>query len=162
LTEVLRKEWNFKGFVVSDWGATHSTLKASAAGLDNEQPLEDFYGEKLKQAVQSGKISAVELDEHVRRVLRAEFAAGIVDRPARKSVGDVEGGFAVSQHLAEQSSVLLKNENSLLPLDKNKIHSIAVIGPHADMGMISGGGSAQVDPPGGYQPVWKSHVWFPT
>src|SRR5215475_6017309 len=88
LTEVLRKEWNFKGFVVSDWGATHSTLKASAAGLDNEQPLEDFYGEKLKQAVQSGKISSAELDEHVHRVLRAEFAAGIVDHPARKSVVD--------------------------------------------------------------------------
>jgi beta-glucosidase len=162
LTDVLRKEWNFKGFVVSDWGATHSTIRASEAGLDIEQPLEDFYGEKLKQAVQSGKVSIAELDEHVRRVLRSEFAAGIVDYPVRKSVVDVEGGFAISQRLAEQSAVLLKNENGLLPLDKNKIHSIAVIGPHADMGMISGGGSAQVDPPGGYQPVWKSHVWFPT
>jgi len=95
-------------------------------------------------------------------VLRSEFAAGIVDDPVRKSVVDVEGGFAVSQRLAEQSAVLLKNEGGLLPLDKNKIHSIAVIGPHADTGMISGGGSAQVDPPAGYQPVWKSHVWFPT
>ena len=161
LTDVLRKEWNFKGFVVSDWGATHSTVKASGAGLDMEQPLEDFYGEKLKQAVQSGKVSVAELDEHVRRVLRAEFAAGIIDDPVRKSVVDVEAGFAVSRHLAEESAVLLKNENALLPLDKSKIHSIAVIGPHADTGMISGGGSAQVDPPGGYQPVWKSHVWFP-
>lgn len=162
LTDVLRKDWNFKGFVVSDWGATHSTVKASAAGLDMEQPLEDFYGEKLKQAVQSGKVSVAELDEHVRRVLRAEFAAGIVDHPVRKSVVDVEAGLGVSQRLAEQSMVLLKNEDGLLPLDKNKIHSIAVIGPHADTGMISGGGSAQVDPPGGYPPAWKSQVWFPT
>jgi len=64
--------------------------------------------------------------------------------------------------LAEQSAVLLKNENGLLPLEKGKIHSIAVIGSHADMGMISGGGSAQVDPPGAHEPIWKSHVWFPT
>lgn len=162
LTDVLRKDWNFQGFVVSDWGATHSTVKAFAAGLDIEQPLEDFYGEKLKQAVQSGKVSMAELDEHVHRVLRAEFAAGIVDYPVRKSVVDIEGGLVVSQRLAEQSAVLLKNDSGLLPLDKNKIHSIAVIGSHADVGMISGGGSAQVDPPGGYQPVWKSHVWFPT
>ena len=162
LTDVLRKAWNFKGFVVSDWGGAHSTLKASAAGLDQEQPLEDFYGEKLKQAVQSGKISLAELDEHVRRVLRSEFAAGIVDDPLRKSVVDVEAGFTTSQRLAEQSIVLLKNEPGLLPLDKSKVHSIAVIGPHADMGMISGGGSAQVDPQGSYPPVWKSKVWFPT
>jgi len=162
LTDVLRKDWNFKGFVVSDWGGTHSTVKASAAGLDQEQPLDDFYGAKLKEAVQGGKISMAELDEHVRHVLRAEFAAGIVDYPIRRSVVDVEGGFAVAQHMAEQSSVLLKNEGSLLPLDRNKVHSIAVIGPHADTGMISGGGSAQVDPQGAFPPVWQQKVWFPT
>ena len=162
LTDVLRKDWNFKGFVVSDWGGTHSTVKASAAGLDQEQPLDDFYGEKLKQAVQSGKISLAELDEHVRRVLRSEFAAGIVDYPVRKSVVDVEGGFDVSRRIAEQSTVLLKNDDGLLPLDRNKIRSIAVIGPHADTGMISGGGSAQVDPQGSFPPAWQQKVWFPT
>jgi beta-glucosidase len=162
LTDVLRKDWNFPGFVISDWGATHSTVKASAAGLDHEQPLEDFYGQKMKEAVQSGKISLAELDEHVRRILRSEFASGIVDDPVRKGVVDVEAGFAVSQRLAEQSMVLLKNDSGLLPLDGSKIHSIAVIGPHADMGMISGGGSAQVDPQGGHAPAWKAKVWFPT
>jgi len=162
LTDVLRKDWNFRGFVVSDWGGTHSTVKASAAGLDQEQPLDTFYGEKFKEAVQSGKISEAELDEHVRRVLRSEFASGIVDYPVRKSVVDVEGGFNVSRHIAEQSMVLLKNEKSVLPLDAKKFHSIAVIGPHADTGMISGGGSAQVDPEGAYPPAWKEHVWFPT
>ena len=90
LTDVLKKDWKFKGFVISDWGATHSTVKASAAGLDNEEPLDDFFGEKLKQAVQAGKIPMAELDDHVRRVLRSEFASGIVDFPVQKSVVDVE------------------------------------------------------------------------
>jgi beta-glucosidase len=86
LTDVLRKDWKFKGFVVSDWGATLSTLKASAAGLDQEQPLDDFYGARYKQAVESGRIPLAELDEHVRRVLRSEFASGIVDYPIEKGV----------------------------------------------------------------------------
>jgi beta-glucosidase len=161
LTDVLKKDWNFKGFVVSDWGATHSTVKASSAGLDNEEPEDLFFGEKLKEAVQSGKVPMAELDDHVRRVLRSEFASGIVDHPTQKSVVDVEGGFDVSRRIAEQSTVLLKN-NGVLPLLRQKIRSIAIIGPHADTGMISGGGSAQVDPPGGQVTKWKEQVWFPT
>jgi beta-glucosidase len=161
LTDVLRKDWHYKGFVLSDWGGTHSTIKASAAGLDMEQPQENFYGEDFKKAVQDGKISQAELDEHVRRILRSEFLAGLVDNPIRKSVIDVEGDLATAQHIEEQSIVLLKNSNNLLPLDKN-IKSIAIIGDHADMGMISGGGSAQVDPPGSGEPRWLEHVWFPT
>jgi beta-glucosidase len=161
LTEVLKNDWKFKGFVVSDWGATHSTVKASAAGLDNEEPLDDFFGEKLKQAVQAGTVPMAELDDHARRVLRSEFASGIVDFPVQKSVVDVEGGFETARRLAEQSTVLLKN-NGALPLDRAKVRSIAIIGPHADTGMISGGGSAQVDPPGGLSPKWQAHVWFPT
>lgn len=162
LTDVLKKEWNFKGFVVSDWAGTHSTVKASAAGLDNEQPFDHFYGEKFKQAVQSGTIPLAELDDHVHRILRAEFAAGIIDNPVKKSVVDVEGGLETARKIAEQSIVLLKNSSGVLPLDPAKIHSIAVIGPHADTGMISGGGSAQVDPPGLSAPKWLEHVWFPT
>jgi beta-glucosidase len=162
LTDVLRKEWKFKGFVVSDWGATHSTLKASAAGLDQEQPVDDFYGVQYKQAMDSGSISVAELDEHVRRVLRSEFASGIVDFPVEKSVVDVQAGLETSRSLAERSIVLLKNERGVLPLDPAKLNSIAVIGSHADMGMISGGGSAQVDPPGSKEPKWQSKVWFPT
>jgi beta-glucosidase len=162
LTDVLRKDWNFKGFVVSDWGATHSTRKASAAGLDQEQPLDDFYGARYKQAVESGSIPLAELDEHVRHVLRSEFASGIVDFPIQKSVVDVQAGLQTSLILAERSIVLLKNENGVLPLNVGKLHSIAVIGPHADMGMISGAGSAQVDPPGSTEPKWQDKVWFPT
>jgi beta-glucosidase len=162
LTDVLKKDWHFKGFVVSDWGGTHSTIKASAAGLDNEQPLDDFYGEKLKKAVEAGKVPMAEIDDHVHRILRSEFDAGLVDYPIEKSVIDVEGNLAIARHIAEQSIVLLKNANSLLPLDRTTIHSIAVIGPHADTGMISGGGSAQVDPEGEPAHPWQAHVWFPT
>jgi beta-glucosidase len=160
LTDVLKNEWKFPGFVVSDWGGTHSTAKASAAGLDTEQPEDIFYGEKFKAAVQSGEIPMTELDDHVRRILRSEFASGIVDYPAQKAVIDVEAGFETSRKLAEQSIVLLKNNNNVLPLNRN-VRSIAVIGERADFGMISGAGSAQVDPPGP-PGKWHEHIWFPT
>jgi beta-glucosidase len=170
LTDLLKKDWNFKGFVLSDWGGTHSLEKASAAGLDHEEPGEIFYGDDFKKAVESGKVPATELDDHVQRILRSMFAAGVVDDPPQKSVVDVVGGFEVAQRIAEQGTVLLKNANGQLPLDATKVHSIAIIGPHADVGMISGGGSAQVDPPGGNAIMppgkgnthWQDHIWFPT
>jgi beta-glucosidase len=170
LTDILKKDWNFKGFVVSDWGGAHSLEKASAAGMDHEQPGEIFYGDAFKQAVESGKIPATELNDHVRRILRSMFATGVVDDPPQRSVVDVMGGLEVARKIEEQSAVLLKNDGGQLPLDASKIHSIAVIGAHADVGMISGGGSAQVDPPGGNaimppgkgNTYWQAHIWFPT
>jgi beta-glucosidase len=162
LTDVLKHDWQFKGFVLSDWGGTHSTIKASHAGLDHEEPMDDFYGEKLKQAVLDGKVSMPELDDHVHRILRSMFLAGLFDYPTQKSVIDVEAHLAIARRLAEQSTVLLRNKGDLLPIDRSKVHSIAVIGPHADTGMISGGGSAQVDPPGSPASPWQAHVWFPT
>jgi beta-glucosidase len=170
LTDVLKKDWKFKGFVLSDWGGTHSAAKASAAGLDHEEPGWIFYGDDLKKEVEAGKVPQAELDEHVRRILRAMFATGVIDDPPQRSVPDVFGGLEIAQKIEEQSAVLLKNDHAQLPLDASKIHSIAVIGPHADVGMISGGGSAQVDPPGGNAIMlpgkgnthWQDHVWFPT
>jgi len=170
LSDVLKQAWDFKGFVLSDWQGTHSTAKASAAGLDHEEPGEIFYGEAMKQALASGKVPKAEFDDHVHRILRSMFASGIIDNPPQKSVVDVEGGLAISQRLAEQSIVLLKNEKSQLPLDAAKIRSIAIIGPHAYIAMISGAGSAQVDPPGGNAimppgqgaTVWNTQTWFPT
>jgi beta-glucosidase len=170
LTDVLKKDWNFKGFVVSDWQATHSTVKASAAGLDQEEPGEIFFGGAMKDAVQSGRVPIAEVDDHVRRILRSMFACGVIDDPPLKSVVDVVGGFEVARNIAEHSIVLLRNEQAQLPLDASRIHSIAVIGPHSDVGMISGAGSAQVDPPGGNaimppgkgQTKWGTPVWFPT
>jgi beta-glucosidase len=162
LTDVLKKDWQFPGFVLSDWGGTHSTVKASEAGLDNEEPGENFFGESYKKAVEDGKIPMAELDEHVHRILRTEFDAGLVDNPIRKSVVDVMGGLDTAQRIEEQSIVLLKNSGGILPLKKVGMHSIALIGEHADTGMISGGGSAQVDPPGESAPQWLQHVWWPT
>ena len=170
LTDVLKDAWKFKGFVVTDWGGAHSIEKASAAGLDHEQPGRIFYGEELKKAVESGKVSQSELDDHVQRILRTMFATGVIDDPPQKSVVDVERGFEVARSLEEQAIVLLKNDHEQLPLAASRVHSIAIIGPHADVGMISGGGSAQVDPPVGNailppgkgQTRWLEPVWFPT
>ena len=170
LTDLLKKDWKFPGFVLSDWGAAHSIAKASTAGMDHEQPNDVFYGEALKKAVEAGQVPMAEVDDHVRRIVRSMFATGVIDDPPQKSVVDVMESFAVSQRIAENSMVLLKNDKKQLPLDASKIKSIALIGSHADIGMLSGGGSAQVDPPGGnvIMPsgkrgtVWGHPVWFPT
>jgi beta-glucosidase len=170
LRDVLKNDWGFNGFVLSDWGGTHSTEKASAAGLDQEQPMANYFGPKLREAVDAGRVPLSEIDDHARRVLYAEFLSGIVDDPPRKSVVDVEKGFEVAQRVEEKSIVLLKNRQSVLPIIPSHVHSIAIIGGHADTGMISGGGSAQVDPPGGNAILppsngatkWQGHIWFPT
>lgn len=170
LTDVLKKEWNFPGFVLSDWGGTHSTEKASAAGLDNEEPGKFFFSDKYKAAVEAGKISQAELDDHVHRMLRSMFAAGVIDYPRQRSVVDPFAGFETARKIEESGIVLLKNERSVLPLQASKLHRIVVIGAHADVGMISGGGSAQVDPIGGNAIMppgkgathWQEQIWFPT
>jgi beta-glucosidase len=170
LGSVLKNDWKFKGFVLSDWGGTHSTIKASAAGLDNEQPMGDFFGPALKAAVVAGKVPVSEIDEHVRRILRSEFATGLVDHPIQKSVVDAATGLEMARQFEEQSIVLLRNDRNILPLDGKKLQRVAVIGGHADVGMISGGGSAQVDPPEGNAiappgkgaTTWQAHIWFPT
>jgi beta-glucosidase len=148
LTDVLKKDFQFKGFVLSDWGGTHSTVKASHAGLDMEQPHELFFGDALKKSVESGEISQDELNGHVHRVLRVIFATGLFDHPVVGQVPDVEGGYRIAQKIAEKSIVMLKNEHDLLPLSA-AVHSVVLIGGHADVGVLSGGGSGQVDPPGG-------------
>ena len=170
LTDVLKSEWKFPGFVLSDWGGTHSTEKASAAGLDNEEPGWNFYGDKFKAAVEAGKISQAELDDHVHRILRSMFATGVVDYPRDRFVVDPFAGFETARKIEEASIVLLKNKDKVLPLHAATIKSIAVIGAHADVGMISGSGSAQVDPiggnailpPGKGQTRWLEQIWFPT
>jgi beta-glucosidase len=167
---VLRKEWGFRGFVISDWGGTHSTERASAAGLDQEQPMAEHFGSKLKAAVEAGGVPLSEIDDHARRVLYAEFLSGIVDDPPQKGVVDVAKGLEIAQRIEEKSIVLLKNNLAVLPINPSRVHSVAIIGGHADVGMLSGGGSAQVDPPAGNAIMppgkgvthWQDHVWFPT
>jgi beta-glucosidase len=170
LRDTLKRDWGFKGFVLSDWGGTHSTQAAISAGLDQEQPMADFLGPKLREAVESGKISQAQIEDSARRVLHAEFVAGVVDHPIETSVVDVREGLKIAQTVEEASIVLLKNQNAILPLSGSHLHRVAVIGGHADVGMISGGGSAQVDPPSGNAIMppgqgathWQDTIWFPT
>jgi beta-glucosidase len=170
LTDVLKKDWKFPGFVLSDWGGTHSTEKASAAGLDNEEPGHFFFADRYKAAVDAGRIPQSELDEHVHRILRSMFAAGVIDHPRQRSVVDPFAGFETSRKIEEGGIVLLKNKAGALPLHIAAVKSIVVIGAHSDVGMISGGGSAQVDPiggnailpPGQGQTHWQEQIWFPT
>ena len=170
LNDLLKKDWKFPGFVLSDWGGTHSTEKASAAGLDNEQPGRFSFGDRYKAAVEAGKIPKTELDDHVHRILRSMFTAGVIDFPRQRFVVDPFAGFETARKIEEGGIVLLKNSKAALPLDSTKLHTIVVIGSHSDVGMISGGGSAQVDPIGGNAIAapgqgatrWLQEVWFPT
>lgn len=149
LGEVLKKDFGFKGFVVSDWGATQSTVKAALAGLDIEMPGNDSFGEPLKKAVESGEVPVARLNDMVHRILRTEFDSGIVDNPRQPQSPDAMKGFEVAQKVEEKGAVLLKNDRNLLPLSATSTKSIAVIGGHADLGVMSGGGSSQVSPAGG-------------
>src|SRR5665213_2611314 len=154
LNQVLKRDWQFDGFVLSDWGGTHSTVKAALAGLDMDQPGDDnFFSGPLKQAVLSGQVPQARLDDMARRIVRSMFAAGIVDHPPIPIVVDPFRGRDDAQHIEEESVVLLKNAAlktgaAILPLSA-ATRSIALIGGHADVGVLSGGGSSQVDPPGG-------------
>jgi beta-glucosidase len=164
LNEVLKKDFGFQGFVVSDWKATHS-VGAALTGLDVEMPDDKSFGEKLKASVVSGAVPASRLDDMVHRVLRAEFVAGIFDRTAKQHVTQVFTGLKLAQKVAEQGIVLLKNENQILPLQVNNIHTILLVGGHSDVGVLSGGGSAQVDSPGGnavQNPEKRWVIYFPS
>jgi len=168
LNHVLKGAWHFPGFVVSDWDGTHSTEKAAMAGLDMQMPGEEYFGEALKQAVTAGRVPLRRLDDMVHRLLRSMFSAGVIDHPPMpRSVIDPFRGLEDAQHIAEESIVLLKNDGTL-PLNLGAVHSIAVIGAHADVGVLSGGGSAQVDAPGGnaISPAtptrWGEAVYFPS
>ena len=169
LNQVLKKEWGFQGWVLSDWGGTHSTTKAALAGLDQEMPGDRFFGAPLEKAVDSREVPEARLNDMVHRILRSMFACGVIDHPPVRSVVDPFQGLEDAQHIAEESIVLLKNEDGLLPLNATPAESIALIGSHADVGVLSGGGSAQVDPPGGDAVTrhkggagWMQPVWFPS
>jgi beta-glucosidase len=146
---VLKKDWGFKGFVVSDWGATQSTVPAAMAGLDIEMPGNDSFGAPLKKAVEDGQVPMDRLNDMVHRILRTEFDSGIVDDPPQPESPNVMQGFQIAQRTEERGAVLLKNAAATLPLNAATIRSIAVIGGHADVGVMSGGGSSQVSPAGG-------------
>jgi len=153
LNGVLKRDWGFKGFVMSDWGATHSTVAAANNGLDQQSGHEfdksPYFGGALLEAVKTGAVSQARLDDMVTRILRTMFAKGVVDNPVKEGGAiDVAKNGAVSRATAEEGMVLLKNDNRVLPLAKT-VRTIAVIGGHADAGVLAGGGSSLVYPVGG-------------
>jgi beta-glucosidase len=169
LNQVLKKDWDFQGFVLSDWGGTHSTVHAFMSGLDQEQPGSMYLGETLKKAIQDGQVPISRLNDAVHRVLREMFAKGVIDNPPQQEEVNPFLGRRDAEHIADESIVLLRNQDHILPLSADNVHSIALIGAHADVAILSGGGSAQVDAPGGGavhphpgSAYWLEHVWFPS
>ncbi|HEX7877007.1 MAG TPA: glycoside hydrolase family 3 C-terminal domain-containing protein [Sphingobium sp.] len=169
VTDILKGEWAFPGYVQSDWAlAVSDTERSANAGIDEEQPgsqnddkpdaygLATFFNQKLGRAVAAGRVPQSRLDDMVVRKLRALYRAGLMDAP-QPAIGsiDVAAGDSMALRAAQESIVLLKNDNRgapVLPLDRSRLKSIAVIGGHADVAVISGGGSGQV-PPRGADPV---------
>jgi beta-glucosidase len=154
LNKVLKKDWGFKGYVMSDWGATHSTIPAALRGLDQQSgwPFDKspYFKEALQEAVENGHVPQARLDDMVHRIVRTMFKHGLMEHPVRIEADkiDFSAHAKISQADAEEGVVLLKNEKGLLPL-ANSYKTIAIIGGHADVGVLSGGGSAQVYPVGG-------------
>ncbi|WP_312685654.1 glycoside hydrolase family 3 protein, partial [Brevundimonas nasdae] len=147
LNDVLRNEWSYAGWVMSDWGAVHSMKTALEAGLDQESPQDENYFAGLKAAVESGEISADRVALSAHRILRSLFAVGAIDNVAVKGGAiDQAANAAVAEQVALQGIVLLKNEGGLLPLAATA-KKIVVIGGFADRGVLAGGGgSSQVMP----------------
>jgi beta-glucosidase len=156
LTDILKEQWGFRGWVMSDWGATHSTHDI-VAGLDQEMPSGQFLGAPLKAAIQAGTIPVSTLDASVRRILgemqrfgllRCASPAGPVagcSLPARPQF-DAARDNAVAQKVAEDGAVLLKNAGGALPLTGRAARSIAIVGTPAQTPVVGGGGSSQVTP----------------
>ena len=149
LDDILKSEWGFKGWVMSDWGATHSTAQAANAGLDQEFWEERYFAGALKSAVEKGEVSEKRIDDMARRILRSLAASGALDRTETVRPVDSAAGLAVAQRVAESGIVLLENRDGLLPLRAENLKKIAVIGRRADIGVLSGGGSSRVDAIGG-------------
>ncbi len=151
LTDVLRRDWKWPGYVMSDWGATHSTAKAANAGLEQDSGFpfdkEPYFGAPLKAAVERGEVSEARLTEMATRIVRSMFAHGLFEHPVSERPIDMAAHAAVTRADAEAGAVLLRNEGALLPLAPT-VKRIAVIGGHADVGVLAGGGSSLVYPVG--------------
>ena len=145
LTEILKQQVGFQGWVMSDYEATHSSVEAANAGLDQEMPSGIFFGERLLEAVQTGQVSLATLDDKVRRILRTMFAFGLFEHLVQVSPLPIEEDGKQAREIAGKAIVLLKNAGGLLPLSSQEVRSVAVIGGDADH-YIAGGGSSLVKP----------------
>ena len=143
LTNVLKEDWKFDGVVISDWGAVRTTKKTAEAGMDLEMPNGKYLGDKLLTMIKNGEVKESLLDDKVRRILRIMFRMGLFEETV-----DAYGGYinssnnvALALETAQKSIVLLKNANNFLPLKKEKIKTIAMIGPNAATARLGGDGS---------------------
>jgi len=146
-TQILKKDWGFRGILMSDWGAAHDGIADALAGLDMEMPSGKFMNrETLLPAVKSGQVPESVIDDKVRRILRAAISMAFFDRPPETAHQPLDSPESdqVALEGARESIVLLKNGNQALPLDRQRIHSIAVFGPNAHPAVDVGGGSARV------------------
>lgn len=154
LNKVLRHDWSYKGWVMSDWGSVHSTTKAALAGLDHQSGFKldpkPWFGDLLNAAIDNGEVPATRLKEMSYRIVRSMYATGLMSDPVPDTPQpiDYKAHGLISQAAAEASIVLLQNQRRILPLVADG-KTIAVIGGHADIGVLSGGGSSQVRPVGG-------------
>ena len=146
LNAVLKRDWGYKGWVMSDWGAVKSPDFA-LKGLDQESGQEIdkqvWFDAPLRQALANGQVRQARIEDMTRRILRSMFAAGLFDHPGAMGTIDYTGHASTAQSEAAAGIVLLKNEGSLLPLAAS-VKKILVIGGHADAGVLSGAGSSQV------------------
>ena len=154
LNQVLKRDWHYPGFVMSDWGGVHSAVKAVNAGLDQESAGEKFdpqvyFDAPLRQALAKGEVKSTRLNDMVQRILRSMFVAGLFDSPIQKKAIDEKAHLAVARSTLEAGAVLLRNEAALLPLNPAELKSVAVIGAHADKAVLAGGGSSVVTAKGG-------------
>jgi beta-glucosidase len=148
-TDVLKEEWGFDGILMSDWSSTYDGVEAANSGLDLEMPSGAFMNQAtLLRAVQEGKVSTATIDDKVRRILRKAVEFGWLDHDQTdlSIPRSNQQGSRVALQAAREGIVLLKNEAALLPLNKERIKSVAVIGPDAYPAVPVGGGSARVQP----------------
>jgi len=155
LNQTLKEQYKFKYWVMSDWGATHTTYDSALNGLDQEMPDGVYFGKALETAVSNGNISEAVLDDKVLRILTAMFAFGLFDNPNK---GDIKANVTTDEHnklarkLAGESVVMLTN-NGVLPIAKS-VQNIAVLGRQGQTHVITGGGgSGAVYPPYVVSPV---------
>jgi beta-glucosidase len=153
LNDVLKRDFAFPGYVMSDWGAVHSTVKAANAGLDQQSgwpfDKEPYFQKPLADAIAAGNVPQARLDDMATRIVRSLFATGAVDDPVPAEAPiDYAANAAVTRADAEQSMVLLKNDGNLLPV-AGTAKRIVIIGGHADKGVLAGSGSSLVYPRGG-------------
>jgi beta-glucosidase len=159
LTDVLRNDWHFDGFIVSDFGAAHDGIKDALAGMDLEMMKGDTYNNDFEAQVGHGTISIPQIDDLLRyryatMIRFGLFDSSIASRPlAKKRDGKI------AQHLATDGIVLLKNERSVLPIDVKRVKSIAVVGPATDR-LLEGGGAASVLPLHTISPIQALRIRF--